>query len=328
MEERDGVIQPLEKLQKTRRYTRAKITRLCNAIEFGTDPLDENQRILNLEKLKSLRSAVQNENAAILDLSIDGGISEEEMQNCIADEEYYDEKIMKNIGILQNMNDNISSTRNESSNNETRINSMKLPKIQLPTFSNKTDENLRKFLRSFESIVMKHPLSSFEQFIYLKGQLSGGPKTLIDSLNTENQRYETAKQLLEDAFDCEYKAKKNTIKRLANLKMSYNTDPYAYIGEMKAIVSDFEELKIGIEDILHYFIWQGINDKFQSSVIAICNKTEPTLPEITHKIFEATLRYKRDSNTDNFCSRKSSNQSRSEQNGKKKNLLSVMKAWQ
>ena len=60
MEEKDAVIQPLKKLQKTSRYTRAKITRLCNAIEFSADPLDENQRILNLEKLKSLVSSVQN----------------------------------------------------------------------------------------------------------------------------------------------------------------------------------------------------------------------------------------------------------------------------
>ena len=93
---------------------------------------------------------------------------------------------------------------------------------------------------------MKHPPSSFEKFIYLKGMLSGGPKPLIDSLNTDNQRYETAKQLLEYTFDCESKAKTNTIESLASLKMSYSTDPYVYAGEMKAIVSGFEEIKISI----------------------------------------------------------------------------------
>ena len=141
--------------------------------------------------------------------------------------------------------------------------------------------------------MLKHPLSSYELFIHLQAQLQDGPRNLIDSLDTENQNYEKAKELLEEAFACEVTAKHDIIQRLSNLKLNIGTDPYSYIGEMKSIISDFRDLKITIDEVLQHFIWYGMNNKFQNSLIAVCNKNNPTLEDIQKNMFDATKRYSR-----------------------------------
>ena len=62
---------------------------------------------------------------------------------------------------------------------------------------------------------------------------------------------------------------------------------------MKSIINSFRNLKIDVDTVLQYFIWNGLNDRFQNHLISITNNVKPSLDEIATHIFEATERYVR-----------------------------------
>ena len=97
------------------------------------------------------------------------------------------------------------------------------------------DGILVKFFRSFEIIISRHNLECHEKFPLLQQQLSTAPKTLIDSLDIDNQSCECAKLLLQQTFDQTEPSKQDVIKTLANLKLPYNGDPYKFIGDIRSI---------------------------------------------------------------------------------------------
>jgi len=75
------------------------------------------------------------------------------------------------------------------------------------------------------------------------------------------------------------------------LKLRNGDDIYAYISEMRNVISTFKVLKIDVQLILQYFIWNSMNDDLQSQLTNITNETKPSLEEIKHNIFSATERY-------------------------------------
>ena len=178
-------------------------------------------------------------------------------------------------------------------------NKLKLPQVPLPEFSNRKGENLRNFFLSFESIIDKHRLSSFEKYVYLSKQLSNAPKILVDSLDIENKLYENAKELLEQAFDNSERSKSDLIGKLSKLKLLDNADPYGFIGEMRSIISSIKESKLNIDDFVQYFVWNGLNKNFQTHLTSITNKCMPSLDDINNSLFEATDRYLKQINENN-----------------------------
>lgn len=150
---------------------------------------------------------------------------------------------------------------------------------------------MQKFLREFESVIDKHKLPSFEKFVYLKKRLGGDPEIIINSLDVTEQFYEIARQLLIDAFDSELTSKYNLIQKMAELKLPDDAEPYTFIGEMRTVISGVETMSITKDEILQYFIWHALNEKFRSKLISITNKSKPSLEEIKTNIFEAKNRY-------------------------------------
>ena len=169
---------------------------------------------------------------------------------------------------------------------------MKLPQVSLPKFSNKPDENCTNFFTSFESILAKYNLTDHERYALLKDQLSGSALALIKSvdINTSDQ-YQLAKKLLEEAFGNVDSAKHDVIQRLANLKQRQGIDPYVFIGDLKSIVASFDSLKIEVDDVLTYFVWNSFDKKFQQHLTTITNKNFPSLDEINNNLFDACNRY-------------------------------------
>ena len=99
-------------------------------------------------------------------------------------------------------------------------NKLKLPAVSLPEYSGEKSESLERFFHGFESILEKHPLSNYEKFLYLKGQLHKGPKALVSSLEPTEQTYESAKELLTKAFAYPVTQRYDVIKRLSELKLT------------------------------------------------------------------------------------------------------------
>lgn len=275
-------------LIKSRQYVRQRVTNIYNQMSNPTETLSETKKRLYLDKLFNFKSEL-----SVLDKEIYGQLVSDEaddeyLQEKIAEDEEYEEKILYSIEALQS---SVSRLYQMPENEPVFTNKLKLPQISLPQYSD-SNESLEKFLYSFESIVSKHKLSSYEKYVYLRGQLTKTPRVLIDSLDIQEQNYEKAKELLIDAFGSETVQKFDAIKKLSNLKLGDSTDPYTFIGDVRSVMCSFENLNVDIETMLQYFVWNAMNDQFQSQLVSITNQTRPDIKEIMDNIFVAAERYR------------------------------------
>ena len=195
----------LDKIKKTRQYHRQKVTKFVDKVNKELPNITLYKRLDYLDRLQNFKLTLNDLNEQVLHKSIEEELSDKDMDVLIDDDGEYDDKISSAIVQLNSLN--LTETNNNNSNNNNNSttgndrNKLKLPQVPLPKFANKKGESLHKFIRSFEAIIDKHSLTSYEKFIYLRNQLSDGPRILIESLDVDQQSYETAKELLIKAFD-------------------------------------------------------------------------------------------------------------------------------
>lgn len=285
-------------LVRKRGYARTKLTKLGNEIDSQLGTLIAEQRTKYLDRLFKLQTELEEHNEAIVNKYLDMDLADDAIVAKQADCAQYDERLLELIGVLKNEvhtpeGNDAPAVGLYARSEEHYARRLDLPKIKLPTFSNGKNESYRKFINQFEAIVNKHRLNSYEKFVYLKGQLDGGPKSLVDSLDSENQLYESATELLSQAFDDETTAKFELIRRFTALNLSVNVDPYTFIGNMRSAVSEAQATGLSACDFMQYFVWHALNPRFQDCLVTITNKNKPSLAEITDHIFEATDRYKK-----------------------------------
>ena len=273
----------LKTLVKSRRYIRQRITRTYNQVRDNIESLDDRKIKTLITNLHSFKAEL-----AILDRDIYACGEEDDVDNMLDEGEVYEERISEALQILENVS-TIEFTPLDSHDNNS--NKIKLPQIQLPEFHDYKVQSLEIFLHSFESIISKHKLSSYEKFIYLKGQLKNSPRALVESLDSDEQSYETAIELLVQAFGSSLTQKYDVISRLTKLKLRPGDDPYEFIGEIKKIRNAVTKLEIDSDIFMQYFMWGSLNDLFQNQVIQIVNKSKPNLDEIFNCMFEAAERY-------------------------------------
>ena len=169
-------------------------------------------------------------------------------------------------------------------------NKLRLPQIPLPTYAHKEGEDLNKFFLNLENILNKYGLTDYETFIFLQGQLSGEPLSLVKSLDVGSQSYAVAKELLTRAFASVITQQFDTIKRMADLKFTAKT-PYEYIGKVRQIREAFGTLNINTDIVLQYWVWNSMPEMLQNQFVTLCNLNRPNLAQIDQFIFDAMERY-------------------------------------
>lgn len=275
-----------------RRYTRTKVTKITSKISNIFDSLTVEQGTAYMDRLGILSTDLEQCNKVILEKKIGEDTSEDDIARMVDEDDHYDDLIESCLIRLKTLcKANEQVTDNGTINRGQIYQKLKLPQVSFPVFGNKKGENLQKFLAEFEGIISKHGFGSYERFVYLKKQCYGPPGILVDSLDVTQQSYEIARELLVKAFDSALTSKYNIIQRLSELKLPSGTEPYNFIGEMRTVMSSVESLAITKDEIIQFFVWQGLNSDFQSHIISITNKSKPSLKEITESIFEATERY-------------------------------------
>ena len=168
---------------------------------------------------------------------------------------------------------------------------LKCPTAPLPTFSSHVGEDLTRFLTQFEAIINKYSYSDYEKLLLLKQQVSGRALILIDSLESHNQGYDNAKNLLQKALASPEIQTFNTIKQLCELKLDSCDDPFEYISRVKGIRDNVRKLNISVDSFLQYFVWSGLTESFKNLIINITNHTWPSINEICDHYFTACDRY-------------------------------------
>ena len=155
----------------------------------------------------------------------------------------------------------------------------------LPRFSSLEGENLELFLRQFEETISKFVYTEYDKLLLLKQQVSGKASLLIDSLEADSQTYSEAKKLLMSALASKSVQIFNVIKQMCELRLTYTSEPFQYISDIRKIMQAFQQLSI-----MQYFFFTGLNESFKNHLILLTNNIRPTLSEIMI-VFTANERY-------------------------------------
>ncbi len=282
----------------TRGGTRTSVTKTVNKLQqFGSSTTNEELEIIS-DKCKTYKINLQKLDDAIGQIMIEQeewSIDEYNKQLDIC--EHYQDQLCRAIKFIEHAikdsvtESNIMTSSPLQNSSLTTAPKIKLPIIELPTFNGKPEE-YERFITSFETILFKHSLSSYEKLILLKGQLSGAAKVLVESLPLAELRFEAAKSLLDEAFCDKLGQQFAVIKDLLELQMSNYSDPLIWVSKARVLAEQVKNLSINDETFTQYFLWNSLNETFRSQYTAIVNKSKPSLEEILKNFFEANNRYK------------------------------------
>lgn len=221
---------------------------------------------LYIEKLADLKSALN-----LLDNEIDSYMlknnkwTDDQYYNALDKQEEYSNDLNKAKLELELRLESVNENMRRMSES-TRV---KLPEIQLPVFDGRP-ESYNKFITSFENLINKYNLSPFEKFSYLSKQLRGPAKKLVDSLSQNEMDYDSAVDLLKDAYRDVTCQKYSVIDRLHNLKLSNNAShAFEWISEARTISDQVNNLNIDSDLFLQYFLWKSLNDDFRSLLTSV-----------------------------------------------------------
>ncbi|XP_069183225.1 uncharacterized protein [Procambarus clarkii] len=140
-----------------------------------------------------------------------------ELQEIVVEMTMYEDKIQDQLDPLikqisqAGTQSNVSSSTQQSNATITHI-AAELPKVQLPYFEGKDEDDWDTFWRHFDSIINSKPsLKKATKFQYLQGQLRGEARQVIANLSLTDDDYDHALQLLQD----NYSDKETAIARLS-----------------------------------------------------------------------------------------------------------------
>ena len=286
----------LAALVKERGVLRGKITRLFNKVGESQASLSDIDCSTYLMKAKGFLTEINDLDKKVLTQQIALDEDEQTLEADSEQVEKYADDLMHIISILESVQKSLSVSlpQNQPNINHRHVgsSSMKLPPIELPKFSNEKGENMGKFFQIFDAIIDKRPdLSEHQHFLLLRGQLTGAPRILVDTLDFKHHTYAKAKENLLVAFDSAEKSKTDLIELLTLLRMDDAEEPYRFIGQVRSIISGVEAFDVKVEDFLRHFIWQGFNHEFRNHLTNITNKFVPSLSDIEENMFDAANRY-------------------------------------
>lgn len=119
-----------------------------------------------------------------------------------------------------------SSTQDSDASSNVR-----LPKLNLPTFSGKYEEWF-PFFDSFNSIIHTNAsISHVQRFQYLKGCLTGEASVVIDSMEISAANYEVAWDTLKERYDDKYVLVQNHVKAIMEMP-SLTKENCSGLGQM------------------------------------------------------------------------------------------------
>ena len=285
--------------KENRRHLRTKVTKLITSIHDNIDDFDEDDCEDHLQTLGSYASQLcsldEKINAVLWMHEQRREILNKEMDAC---EKYQFDiskitrKINKRFSVIGPTNNVAARSSNHAQSHNFIPNKLQLPQLPLPEFSNAEGESLSQFFSEFESIISKYSLSQYEKFIYLCRQLKNSPLTLVKSLQGDEQSYDQAKMLLEEAFASAIQQKFDILERLIKLKLSNNSDPYAFISEIKILIKTYKFLQIEADHVLQFFIWRGMPNELKAHFTSITNENIPSLEKIEQNLFASIKRFK------------------------------------
>ena len=275
---------------------RSSLTKTLNKLNTSPPATAVDRNFVN-NKLNSLKSELLNLDNEILEhyLFSNKDISSE-YEQC---ETYMDslEMGLSSLNTDTNLNFSAQQDNNHTLNNSVNnanLPRLKLPHVEFPKFDSKP-EDYQSFIQNFEDIIDKFNLSQFDKFSYLRSQVTGPAKQIVQSIPSTDDCYDKAKGLLSDAFSNKTLQQFSVIDRMVKMKLDSSKSAYKWISEARSIIHQVERLSISVQTMIQYFMWNGLSDSFKRQFVLVTNKAKPSLDEILETSFEVFERVNDDS---------------------------------
>ena len=283
---------------KQRSYKRQSVTKTINSIENKL-PDAENDLKFNINKLKCLKLELISLNESIQSsLLRKKKLGDKDFNDFCALCETYDDNIERTLCALTSKLEEVLHPSNFISGNappqtsNSSLPRLKIPELKLPTFDGKP-EKYKSFIVSLELVLGKFNLTDYEKYLYLKQQVTGPAKEIIESLPTDDLTFDAAKKLLSDAFSDTTIQQFSIIEQLCALNLAED-NVYSWISESRQIVEQMNRLNVTSEIFAQFFIWRNMPETYQRHFISINNTAKPTLQQILDTSFEVLERAKND----------------------------------
>lgn len=279
-------------LKTLRTGKRQSVTKTALKIETSLNEMSCLDCKNAIEKLCELKGQLIDYDKQINQLMLQhGGWTETEFLKEASVDETYTDQIRCHITSIESKMASLGISVQPSGSGTVSNHKVTLPKIELPMFDGKP-ESYNKFILSFENLISKYNLSSYEKFSYLSQQLTGSAKIIIESLSLNDMSYTSAKKLLDSAYSNKLDQQYSVITSLCQLSLNPElSDAFGWIGEARLLDEQIRSLEITSEIFTQFFIWRSLPDEFKNHLTAITNKTRPSLQEIRDSMFEANMRY-------------------------------------
>jgi len=280
---------------RLRASKRQSLTKTLDTIDRNF-PTTNEQLSFCISKLKKLESEIGSLDCDIETYMLSNNLWDDaqlECQSSIA-EEYSDRLGLTLCRLNAAMNSLTGSMQIQSGSldsNSALKSKLRLPDIELPGFDN-NPENYTKFINDIEKILEKFELTEYEKFSYLKKQLSGPAREIVDSIPFGDFNYTDAKKLLYDAFADKTAQQFSVINKFLNLQSLSKSNLYSWISEIRILTEQLNRLEISSDIFAQFFIWNSLSEAHKQLFISITNKSKPNLQEIMDKAFEVINRIK------------------------------------
>lgn len=280
----------IKSLIKRRSGKRQSLTKTISSYKNAM-PLSLAEVNFYIVKLENLQDSLSKFDLEIESFMLDNNLwDDSEFTEHSDNSEAYFDKISRALIELKALTDPVGVVDNGNmSINSASGPNIKLPTLDLPSFDG-TPERLESFISSFEGIIGRCNVSSFQKFNYLKQCLSGPAKELVSSIPSTNLNYDDAKQLLIDAFSSTLKQQFSVIDKLLNIKLDDINDFYGWISNVRVLTDSAERLDINRSIFLQYFVWRNISNTIKKEFISVTNVSQPSLENILDRSFEVRNR--------------------------------------
>jgi len=256
-----------------------------------------------IDKIKEFRVDLDDFNSDVDDLLIKYKVLSDDQHGENTDiQEIYTDALGK---VVFSLKFQLETIANEiplrESDNSVKPN-LKLPNVELPMFNSKPEE-FEQFKFAFISIISKFNLTEFERYSYLRQQVKGDAKNIVDSIPIGQNEFTNAIQLLNDAFADTNVQVFSVIKNLVNLRVDTEDDSFCWISKARSIRDQIQRMKITEDDFLKYFLWQGMSPIYKKQFTAITNKNVPSVDEIMSGAFDVFKRISSNNNSPDMIPR-------------------------
>ena len=131
--ESDESLSDVAHLTKTRKYVRQRITRNYNKVCADLATLSEEEKLLLIDRLESLKKEANGLDKKIFLLDLKSDMKEEDIEARIDENEKYEEKIVFSLSRLRSITNLVAPAGGASAS--VIHNKLKLPQMPLPEFN-------------------------------------------------------------------------------------------------------------------------------------------------------------------------------------------------